>query len=95
MKQKAYTEIELVTNIENTVTNILGGELLNNAVSSKLDKRVYISSFKGFVIHTIVFKNGIVKYNLLTNKETYYTLTYKQLLSQLKTYLQKCKKVLY
>lgn len=89
MKPKAYTEMELVNNIENTVTNILGGELLNNAISPKLDKRVYISSFKGFVIHTIVFKNGIVKYNLLTNKETYYTLTYKQLLAQLKNLFTK------
>lgn len=83
MKQKGYTALELVTVIENTIEDKFNCEVVNSVISTKLDKTVYVSKFKNFIVHTIVFKNGVVKYNLLGNKSKFYTLTYKQLISEI------------
>lgn len=89
MEQKMYTEIELVNVMEYFIEEVFKCKLLNSFISRKLDKCIYVSRYKEFTLHTIVFKNGIVKYNLLTNKTKYYTLTYKQVINEIKNIFTK------
>lgn len=89
MKQKTYTEIELVNVMEYFIGEVFKCKLLNSEISRKLDKCVYVFRYEGFTLHTIVFKNGIVKYNLFTNKTKYYTLTYKQVINEIKNIFTK------
>lgn len=82
--KKQYLEIEHIKSIVNLLTVIFNDELENESLAENNNFIHSILAFKRCYIEVMIYKNGIVKYNFQSPKNTLYTITHKHLLKQLK-----------